>query len=130
MNKNIDELFSIMHKFNQKYNVYKSEKDTILYNILISSISEIILSKKLFLRNKDVADFLEKRFKIVFPDYVYKNRALILGRTIKYFSEFETSSDVKDSLNKIYIFLNDILEENTSSELKTWRDLIDSLNIR
>jgi len=132
MNKNIQELHEIMEGFNKKFSVYKCEnkQDSIYYSILISCISGMILSKKFFKKNKDLLEFLQKHFGINFPEYVAKNRALILGRTIKHFSEIESISEIKDYLNKLYMFIDKVLQEGNDKDVFTWQDAIDIINLR
>jgi hypothetical protein len=130
MNKNLDELLEIMNSFNEKYEIYNCKKpsDTVYFNILISCFSELIISKKFLKRNKDVIEFLQTTLELSFPNYVNKNRSLILGRTIKYLSEIESVSEVKDILNKIYRFMYKMVNDEQSYE-STWQDVIDSLKL-
>lgn len=44
----------------------------------------VILSKEIFVKNTDIALFLEKNFHIVFKQYVYSSRTLLLAKFTKY----------------------------------------------
>ncbi len=131
MNKNVQEILNIMESFNQKYEVYICEKpkDSVYYHILIGCVTEIIVSKKVFKGNKEVVEFLDTTMKVTFPNYVGKNRSLILGRTIKHLSQIDSVGQIKDILNKMYNFMNRALSDE-SNEVKDWRDAIDSMNLR
>lgn len=132
MHKNIADMLEIMGLFNDKYNVYKCEEknEVIYFNILVSCVSEVLMSKIFFKKNKDVLEFLEQNFRIVLPEYVGKNRSLVLGRTIKHFCEIESADEVKDYLNILYKFLREVIKEREGKDKFSWQDAIDIIKIR
>ncbi|SDL09229.1 hypothetical protein [Natronincola ferrireducens] len=131
MNKNIEEVFYSLNEFDEKFNVFNCDENnyTIFYNAMISGLTQLILCKKLFKRNKDIVEFLDKVFNIKYPDYVNKNRALILGRTIRYVSEIDDSESLKAIINKLYEVISKLNNDNYNPDNLSWHDAIKLLDL-
>ncbi|MEC5189060.1 hypothetical protein GGQ77_002830 [Geobacillus thermodenitrificans] len=130
MNEEIKDIIERASYFNKKYSVYKTENQEhfIYYFILINCLSEIILSKKYFKRNKDLLTFLDKKFDIKLPDYLESNRSLILGRTVKYIAQIDDIIKIRKYLSIIYKFFSD--DFNNKSDTSDWSSVIDMLNLK
>lgn len=118
----VDELFS---KLDESGSMKPSSYE---YMIVFQGVLvQLISSKKLFKRNLDVAEFLNKKFGIVFADYVKKSRPLMIGRTVKYFLSEDDYGDIKEYLNQIYAFIIAVL--NGKENELTWSDVIKSMKL-
>lgn len=128
MIKEIEELNEQLSLLNQKVHTYQSEKsqNVYYYNALIAGLCQISWSKQLFKHNKDLAEFYNHSFHISFPEYVSKNRALLIGRSIRYFSECNNIHEIKGALNKLYKLVYNINQNKTDV---TWGDVIDSIKM-
>ncbi|WP_117017118.1 hypothetical protein [Aeribacillus pallidus] len=51
--------------------------------LLIGSISQLILQKKIYKRNNDISDLIKEVFETEFLDYVMKSRTLLVSRIIR-----------------------------------------------
>lgn len=51
--------------------------------LLLGIVAEIILSKIIFKKNKDISDFLKTVFKIEFKEYIMKSRTIIMAKLLK-----------------------------------------------
>lgn len=125
-------LLQDVENFNNNYHVYNIEKEnyTVYYSVLISCISPVILSKKLFKRNKEVMVFLEKHFDIQLPLYLQANRSLILGRAIKHFSQINDINELKQYLDTINSIYKSILSNKEDGQVLSWSDLINNIELR
>lgn len=129
MEKELNDLREQLNLLNQKALTYPTDKaqNVDYYNSLIAGISQISWSKQLFRYNKDLAEFYSRTFNITFPEYVKKNRALLIGRSIRYFTECTNIHEIKGALNKLFKFIYYINQE--TNEI-TWADVIDSIEVR
>ena len=50
---------------------------------LIGIVSELLLSKQIFLKNMDIEDFLMEVFGLKFKAYLYRSRTMIVARVTK-----------------------------------------------
>lgn len=76
-----------MRKMEQNNKVAKKELNQIMslnsnstLETIIGLNITLILSKELFKKNKDIANYLDKVFEIQFKDYVMDSRTLIIAR--------------------------------------------------
>lgn len=65
---------------------------------IIGIVSEILLSKEIFLRNSDINFFLKEVFEIEFKEYIMKSRTLITSHVIKLIFNTENESLYKKKL--------------------------------
>lgn len=131
MNKKIEEIFDLLNDFNKKHYVFSSEEDnsTIYYNTIIAGITEIILCKSVFKRNKEIVEFLSTVFGLNFPEYVTKNKMLIIGKTVKHFKDIEDIEDIKNNLNKLYEVYSKIMKDDYDNKKLSWQQVIDSIDL-
>ena len=83
--------------------------------LILGIVSEIILSKKIFKKNKDISLFLKNIFELEFKEYVMKSRTMIMSKTLKKIyssNEQEIQKYRKNLLN--YIEVNFYNKENNS----------------
>jgi len=95
--------------------------------VFIGILAELLSSKKLFKRNGDVANFLEKKFGILFADYIKKSRPLMIGRTIKFFLADDEYINIKEHLNELYGFIISVIDGKQDD--LTWSDVIKSIKL-
>lgn len=70
----------------------------------------VILSKEIFVKNTDIALFLEKNFHIVFKQYVYSSRTLLLAKFTKYI--FDLPEEQQEMVIQLFCKLvKNILDE-------------------
>lgn len=126
MERELNDLKEQLSLLNQKALTYPTDKaqNVDYYNFLIAGISQISWSKQLFRYNKDLADFYARTFNITFPEYVKKNRALLIGRSIRHFTECTNIHEIKEALNKLFKFIYYV---NQETKEVTWADVIDSI---
>lgn len=71
---------------------------------LIGIITELIYSKKIFKRNKDIKTFINDIFDIELKDYILKSRTMIVAKISKEIAYSENANVYKSALNN---FIND-----------------------
>ena len=92
---------------------------------LIGIITELIYSKDIFAKNKDISNFVKDIFDIELKDYVVKSRTMIVAKISKKIIGSESIIDYK---NKLYNFISiqiETLKKNsdikeTKHELDGW----------
>ena len=85
--------------------------------LILGIVSEIILSKEIFKKNKDISLFLKNIFELEFKEYVMKSRTMIMSKTLKKIyssNEQEIQKYRKNLLN--YIEVNFYNKENNSKK--------------
>lgn len=75
---------------------------------ILGIITELLYSKKIFLRNSDINDFLREVFAIEYKSYVIKSRTLIVAKTCRYIEEIESVSVFQ---KKLYKFICDKINQ-------------------
>ncbi|WP_349764314.1 hypothetical protein [Fusobacterium sp. SYSU M8D902] len=113
-------LNNIMNKTNYQNN---GELEDIIF--FIGAFSLLIDNKLIFKKNKDLAEFLEKKFEVKFAEYCKKSRPLMIGKTIKHFIEEKT--DPAENINELYRTL--ILFKEGKLNETTWSDIIKNINL-
>lgn len=118
--------------FDKYYNIYLKKSSTLNKNILLdkllflSILIDFISDKEIFKRNKQVADFLDVKLDIKFPEYVKKSRPLLIGKTINHYMKLELTS-YDNELNIIYKAISNVL--NNKDCEKTWEDVIRKITL-
>lgn len=128
----IKEFDNLMEKNNELLLQLDDENNTIKNGgeytaVFLGVIVELISSKKLFKKNSDVADFLNKKFGIVFAEYCKKSRPLMIGKTVKHFLAKDEHGDIKEYLNELYAFIVNVI--NGKQNQLTWSDVIKSIKL-
>lgn len=85
--------------------------------LILGIVAEIILSKMIFKKNKDISDFLKTVFKIEFKEYIMKSRTTIMAKLLKKIyssNEQEIQKYRKNLLN--YIESNFYNKENNNKK--------------
>ncbi|PRR85937.1 hypothetical protein [Clostridium luticellarii] len=118
----LDNLQNLKNKINQS-----SDKNNNKLVIFIGVLLQVVASKKLFKRNKDVAEFLNINFNLEFAEYCKKSRPIMLGKTAKYFLEKTDDYDLNESLNIIYSFIVESLS-NTVDDVN-WSNIIKKIKL-
>lgn len=95
--------------------LYRNElKNKSIYKYKVMGIvSDILLSKKIFLKNSDINFFLKEVFDIEFKDYIMKSRTLITSHVIKVIYNSEDDSSYR---KKLLSFISDNIETFKLSE--------------
>ena len=75
---------------------------------LIGIVSELLLSKQIFLKNMDIEDFLMEVFGLKFKAYLYRSRTMIVYRVTKEIIAMEKDNEYK---NKLYKFIQKKIDE-------------------
>ena len=75
---------------------------------LIGMVSELLLSKQIFLKNMDIEDFLMEVFGLKFKAYLYRSRTMIVARVTKEIIAMEKDNEYK---NKLYKFIQKKIDE-------------------
>ena len=75
---------------------------------LIGIVSELLLSKQIFLKNMDIEDFLMEVFVLKFKAYLYRSRTMIVARVTKEIIAMEKDNEYK---NKLYKFIQKKIDE-------------------
>ena len=65
--------------------------------LFISILQNLILSKKIFRKNKDIATFLKNNFGISLSDYMIHSRTTICGKIVRIIKEITDESFIKKS---------------------------------
>ena len=73
----------------------------------IGIITELIYSKEIFVKNKDISNFVKDIFDIELKDYVVKSRTMIVAKISKKIIDSESIIDYK---NKLYDFISTQIE--------------------
>lgn len=83
---------------------------------IIGIVSQLLLSRKVFPANLDIAEFLKDVFSLEFKDYLFKSRTLLIARIIRQIDAIENDNVYK---NKLYNFIQikiDFLKDKTKNE--------------
>lgn len=75
---------------------------------LIGIVSELLLSKQIFLKNMDIEDFLMEVFGLKFKAYLYRSRTMIVAKVTKEIIAMEKDNEYK---NKLYKFIQKKIDE-------------------
>lgn len=82
---------------------------------IIGIVSELLLSKQVFLKNSDIEDFLKDIFGLEFKAYLFKSRTLLIARVTKEIISMEKDNEYK---NKLYKFVQGKIDELKDNERK------------
>ncbi|MCW2279440.1 hypothetical protein [Heliophilum fasciatum] len=110
-------------------NVYgkkdENKNATFYWVMFIGVVNSIMISKKIFRKNSELATFLYNNFDIDFPEYIKKSRTQMIGRTNRFLLEHKNDYDILNNINTIYRFIN---EANSGEMDKSkWSDIIKSI---
>ena len=112
-----------------------SESKNEIYQIIVP----LVLSKKVFRNSKELKLFTIEIIDLDLADYVYRSRALLLGRIMKYINDLSIEESVKINY-KIVEFIKSIQNINgnleygnkntnkKSSFFSDWNNLINERN--
>lgn len=76
--------------------------------LFISILQNLILSKKIFRKNKDIATFLKNNFGIFLSDYMIHSRTTICGKIVRIIKEITDEDEINNYLNKLFEILKKI----------------------
>lgn len=129
MEKVFSEIEQMLIELNSRDKVFNIDntKNTKYYNYLTMCLCQLILDKKLFKRNRELLDFLEKVYNFTYPNYVKKSRMMILGKSIQYVSKIDNMEDIKIYLNKSYSYLMHLLREGEIESDLDWETVIETM---
>lgn len=122
----LQEMLSILNEKNEVISV-ENKKQCIYYYHFVICLSQLILDKKIFKRNKTLVEFLEENYRFEYPEYITKTRMMILGRTIQNIYKISNIEDVKIYLNRTYEIiskLNDNIDADNINKSEDWIDAI------
>lgn len=75
---------------------------------LIGIVVELLLSKEVFKRNSEIAEFVKDTFNIEFKEYILKSRTMI---TAKLCREIHSSNTPSSCQKKLYDFVDSKIEQ-------------------
>lgn len=95
--------------------LYRNElKNKQIYTYkLIGITSELLFSKEIFPKNKDITIFLDEVFCVVYKDYIIKSRTMIVSKIARLINH---SNDHTAYSKKLLTFINESIEELKYSE--------------
>ncbi len=127
-----DDLQAMLVNINENNSVFPTEnkKQTIYYYHLIMCLSQLILDKTIFKKNKILVEFLQDNYKFEYPMYITKSRMMILGRTIQNISKVSEIEDIKVFLNRTYESLKKIEKNEDLNKSNDWSDAIFKMKIK
>lgn len=70
---------------------------------IIGIITELIYSKRIFKKNKDIEIFVKEVFNIELKDYIVRSRSMIVSKVVKFIVDSERDTTYK---NKLVEFIN------------------------
>ena len=76
--------------------------------LFISILQNLILSKKIFRKNKDIATFLKNNFGISLSDYMIHSRTTICWKIVRIIKEITDEDEINNYLNKLFEILKKI----------------------
>ena len=82
---------------------------------IIGIVSELLLSKQIFLKNADIEEFLREVFGLKFKTYLFKSRTMVVARVTKEIIAMEKDNEYK---NKLYKFVQKKIDELKDDEKK------------
>ncbi len=88
---------------------------------LLGIVSELLFSKEIFPRNKDIKLFLIEIFSIEYKDYVMKSRTLIVARVCKFIYSLEERNSTIKKLSK---FISNKIDELKTKDKKEISDML------
>ncbi|MDV9963393.1 hypothetical protein RHL97_19095 [Clostridioides difficile] len=104
---NYDSIDRIINKLNMK-SVDKTH--------LLGIFCDIIYSKEIFKRNRDVAKFLQSTIKLDLPDYVVRSRTLLTARTIKFIYLLSDESELEEVRHTATKLLKELMEDDVKNK--------------
>nr|DAD86130.1 MAG TPA: hypothetical protein [Siphoviridae sp. ctGyV19] len=90
----------------------------------VGIVTEILLSKDVFIKNAEIASFLKTAFNIDYKDYVMKSRTMIVARTSRIIHNLENDEYVIYK-RKLFQFISDELERLQTEEQKKEKNQFD-----
>ena len=82
---------------------------------IIGIVSELLLSRQIFLKNSDIEEFLSEVFGLKFKTYLFKSRTMVVARVTKEIIAMEKDNEYK---NKLYKFVQGKIDELKDNEKK------------
>lgn len=82
---------------------------------IIGIVSELLLSRQIFVKNVDIEEFLKEIFSLEFKAYLFRSRTLIVARVTKEIMEMEKDNTYK---NKLYKFIQQKIDELKNDDKK------------
>ncbi|MDA2595560.1 hypothetical protein PDQ40_07800 [Bacillus cereus group sp. Bc061] len=92
---------------------------------LYSIVTDVLLSKEHFNRNKDIATFIAA-INYEYGDYLFKSRTLLLGRILRDINEAEKNDLLLITRNLQTLLFNQI-EPDTKTKSKNPKNYVDSI---
>lgn len=87
---------------------------------MIGLIVMLILSRDVFNKNLDVANFIESIFGVKFPNYAMRSRTLMIAKLVRYINLLD-EGDIEKSYKKLSTGLVEI-RDNAYDEVKTIKE--------
>lgn len=106
-------------------NKYTPEQSKSLY---LGLLFELISSKDVFVRNRDLENFILKVYKQQYNDYLFKSRPYLASRLLKDISSEYDFLKMSDSIKLIIIFLKEkgtegIIDDSNNGDRKNTTNL-------
>lgn len=80
---------------------------------LIGIVSELIFSKEVFQKNKDISTFTQDVFNITYKDYVVKSRTMVVAKISRLLHLCDNETMYNE---KLLIFINETIEKFKTNE--------------
>lgn len=82
---------------------------------IIGIVSELLLSRQVFPRNKDIQEFLKEVFSLEFKEYLFKSRTLVVARVTREILIMERDTTYK---MKLYKFVQQKVDDLKATDKK------------
>lgn len=89
---------------------------------IIGIVSELLLSKQIFKRNKDIEKFLKEVFELELKEYLFKSRTLLVSKVIREIMCIENENLYK---NKLYKFVQEKINDLKDDSIKKEKNQFD-----
>lgn len=87
---------------------------------VIGIVSEVLLSKELFVKNEEIRDFLKFVMEVEYKEYVMASRTLIVARTVRIIDEF-SDKEYLDCKKRLYKYIDSkIINPNKKNIFDGW----------
>lgn len=96
--------------------------------LLIAILQILILSKKMFRKNKDIDIFLKNNFGISLSKYMLHSRTMICGKVVRIINGISDADEMNIYMNKLYEILRKISMDKELSEMDIY-DVIKEIDL-
>ena len=88
------------------------------YAIIVSTISYMSRDRKIFKRNKDLYEFINKVFNKEYKEYIQKNKSILIGKIINHVSNDIDKIEYEKYANILSKEINEIISPKKDSYIK------------